>query len=319
MKLHFCCLAVAITASASIDAAPFATSDRSSFARVHGLPHAESAFLLAAGASQQSLNLELTNQFATDSSAGEQLILDGETVATIYRWRYGLSDALEVGIELPWLHQSGGELDRAVEDWHQWFNFPNGDRADFARDQLRYDYSGPRTSRYFDNSNSHIGDVGLQLRYQLLQGLSAQLRLDAPTGSSTGFSGSGAWDGALGINASNREWLDTIGAEVHAGIGFLWFGDSEILPEINKGHAIYGNAALQLPVSWGWTAKVQLEFHTAMYDSALTPLGDTSVQVSFGGEHAIADGLSLELGMSEDISPNTAPDFSFLLGVNYRR
>lgn len=318
MNLKLPLFTALLCASAVLEAAPFATSNRSSFARVHGLPHAESAFLLPAGASQQSLNLELTNQFVSDRNSDEQIIIDGETMATIIRWRYGVSDRVELGVELPWLKQSGGTLDKTVENWHRWFNLPNGDRADFSRDQLRYEYSGPDQTLNFDGTNRHIGDLGLQLRYQLYPAVAAQLRLDAPTGDSDNFSGSGAWDIALGVNMSSRDWLASIDAEVHAGLGILWFGDSEILAQINKGRAVYGNAALELPFYWGWLAKLQLEFHSGMYESSLTPLGSTSFQVSFGGERQLTRSLSVELAVSEDISPNTAPDIGFLVGINYR-
>jgi hypothetical protein len=57
--------------------------------------------------------------------------------------------------------------------------------------------------------------------------------------------------------------------------------------------------------------KLQLDGHTAFYDSDLRQLGDFSTQLVMGGTLGLPWDLLLDLAVSEDSTVTTAPDVVF--------
>ena len=112
-------------------------------------------------------SLYITNTMQAEDSGGESLVID------VANYRYELSLAgrqdLWIGrIAIPLVANSAGELDALIEDWHDFFGFPQGKRDEFPRDQLAIEYSRDGAILYSQTeSASGIGDLSLALGYQV--------------------------------------------------------------------------------------------------------------------------------------------------------
>ena len=129
-----------------------------------------------------------------------------ETVRAGLFLRYGLTDRLEIGAEVPALHRYGGFMDGAIKgvenattglspprkalgDTHYAFNISNGERTIFGG----------------SDGATGLGDVSFFAKYQLLKETSARpamslrVAVKAPTGDTSEVFGSGHPDAGIGL------------------------------------------------------------------------------------------------------------------------
>ena len=181
-----------------------AVTNQNPLVRIYGLPPAESAWLPDGSYREMSLLLDAANSSSQHSNRTESIHFDGETAQVNLRWRAALNDNWLWGVDLPWVHSSGGELDNAIVKWHNLFGFPQGDRKTKREDRLEYRYerNGEVLLQQTEQS-SGMGDIRLHLARQLLrvpdQALSLQLDLKFASGDSDQLHGSGNNDLALGL------------------------------------------------------------------------------------------------------------------------
>ncbi|MFK8018874.1 MAG: DUF3187 family protein [Pseudomonadales bacterium] len=320
LALLICTFSARVTA---LDHSAIPTANRTPIIRTLGLPAAESAIRLSSGDSKLRLTLEHSSLFIVDDEGPERAFIDGESSSVTLSYRRALSDRLVIGAELPLLSHQTGFMDSFVEGWHRTFGFPNGRRDEFARDQLRYSISTPNGSIDLNSSATGLGDIALLAQYKLHDAgtsrLTGQLRVEVPSGDSDELLGSGSVDVAIGGLYANSQLLSAVDAHFNAGAGILFPGDSDLLPELQKNTVFYANATLARRLFKDWlTVKLQLEAHTALYDTNIKALGSTSVQFSFGAGLRLSKRWIMNIAMSEDIAVRTAPDFTVLLGLEYR-
>jgi Protein of unknown function (DUF3187) len=314
--------ALAQADNSSLDT-PFASANRSPLVQIYGLPTAASAQLVPEGKVSSSLQVELANNFTENDSSGEVIRLDGETLRSNIQFRYGLNDHIELGLDIPWISHSGGSLDGFIEDWHEFWYLPEGGRPGSARNQLQYAYQKNGNSRVSLNSDSEgLGDISLSLAYQLdtsdyrQWALRAGLKL--PTGDAEQLLGSDSTDLSLSLNVSDQNLSQNYGIALHASAGILLMDGGEVLDDLREDWLLYSSTTLSWSATPSLTLKLQLDGHTALYDSALTELGSNSAQVIMGGAVRLSEQWSLDLAVSEDIAVDTAPDVVFHLAIKRR-
>lgn len=329
--------AIAESLLVGVDAEPFQTANRSSYIRSLGLPTAESGQWFKSGRTRVSITSELTSQFFVDDTGQQQALLDGETTTVTVRYRQTVSDSVEWGFDIPYIWQDGGGMDSFVEGWHRTFGLPNAGRDDYPRNTIRYKVDAGINPNDNDELHAHahgLADVAASIRWRLSSGVlkanSRQykqasqniaffLKVEAPTGDAKRFTGSDSWDVALGITAFSADLFEAIGASFNGNMGVLLPGDNDMLTVAMKNQVFYGSMMLAWPFIWeGLTLKAQVEAHTPFYESDIKPLGDSSWQLSFGGSVALSSRWAFSVGMSEDVSPHTAPDFTLLATLSYR-
>lgn len=82
---------------------------------------------------------------------------------------YGLGKGFEGGIEIPLLHMNGGYLDAFIQDYHDFFGFPNG-----GRDQVQngiFNYFIAENSQFLYRVGPqalNVGDITLFMKHQIL-------------------------------------------------------------------------------------------------------------------------------------------------------
>lgn len=321
MSLRILVCSIFLTASTalpvwSLEVTPFQVRNFSPTALVHGLSIAETPHLLPAGATSLKTSFDLANNSSLSTRTNEGILLDGESYIATLGMRYGLSDTLQLGIDLPWVWHSEGFMDGFISDWHNFFGLPNGDRDELQNDQLNYLYyrDGKEHLNLQDETNG-FGDLRLQLAWQFKatdqSAFTLQTQLKAPTGNANKLTGSEAWDLSLALSAQRDFPLGKGQGALWGGFGVSWLGDGEVLEDEVEDYAASGwMGAGWVPLNW-LALKLQIDSHTALYDSNLTELGDPAVILTMGGTLALGEKTLLDIGVGEDLNVNASPDVTF--------
>lgn len=319
---------VLVTASTALPAGaleitPFAVRNFSATALVHGLSMAETPYLLPSGEAQLNASFDLVNQSTLNIENNATLVLDGESSITTLGFRYGLSDTLQLGIDLPWVWHAKGSLDGFISDWHDFFGLPNGDRDDLKDDQLNYIITRDSEDRMrLQDPDNGPGDLRLLLAWQFKtteqSAFTLQTQIKAPSGDADKLTGSEAWDASLALSAQRNFPLGAGQGSLWGGLGASWLGDGKVIKEDAEDFA--ANAWLGagwMPLNW-LAFKLQIDSHTALYDSDLEELGDPAMILTLGGTLALGEKTQLDIGVGEDLSVNASPDVSLHMHLAHR-
>lgn len=328
MRLSILLGLIVLTAGVALPAwglelAPFAIRNDLPTVLVHQLAYAEPARLNDPDQVSLHLGFDIANT-ATDSQKNEEsIVIDGQTYVATLGLRYGLADNLQVGIDVPWVWQSKGFLDGFIENFHDFFGLPNGDRNNMPNNEINYSYTNTNGDDFLldDDANS-IGDIRLLGAWQWLKSddLAASLHatIKAPTGDADKFTGSGGWDVSLALSLQRDYALDNGRAALWGGFGGSWLGPGDILEDEAKDWA----ASAWLGAGWSpldWLGlKMQLDGHTALYDSDLKELNDPALMLTLGGTLGLSEKTSLDIGVGEDLVNNSSPDVLFHFALNHR-
>lgn len=303
---------------------PFSTSNRNPFVQVYGLPAAQGAKLNQAGQLSTDLHYEVANSFSQDTKSNEAIFIDGETQRTNIRFRYGIAEGAEIGIDIPYLQHDGGSLDGFIDDWHDFWSLPDGNRPSFAQDQLQYSYQSTyqntdSTLANVSQASQGIGDVTISGAYALTDDPAKQWSLRAsvklPVGDADELLGSESTDIALALHLSDESLMQNRSVNLHASFGVLWMDEGEVLNSLRNDWVVFGSTTLAWQYSPAINLKLQLDAHSAFYDSALTELGDNAMQLSLGGTISLGRQWMLDAAVIEDIAVDTSPDVVFQIGL----
>ena len=286
-----------------------------------GLPSQRDAASEARGMFTAALHSSAANIYVRDGNATEFLNLDGEVLRFALDLRYGLADNWDLQLEVPWLEQSGGHLDKLIDNWHDLWGMPDGGRSDVPRDQLNYQYASPDGGFLLDSSDSGLGDITLALNYAFYRGkegvASLGLGYKFGTGDDGQFLGSGGDDQFIALRFSGAH-LSGLPLRWHGQLGYLRAGDSDLLQGFQEQNLWFAGLALDWLVSEHWSLLAQLDSNAAPTDSQLTALGDPAVTLTGGVRWRFARGWSVDVSLVEDIAVETAADVTFQASLRYR-
>lgn len=300
---------------------PLYNVNQSPLIQIYGLPPLDSARVLPSGESTLDVAVHIANNFTGSSNGGESLTLDGETRRLSLVWRQGLSGGKEWGVELPYVTQSGGFLDRSIEEFHNIFGLPQHGRTDLPRNRIDYRYardgvqllslthaaSGPGDVRLFAGKNVENTSGNYTAAWR------ASLKL--PTGDEAQLLGSGSTDLAVWLSAATtkpkNDW------NWYGGGGLLLMTNGDVLPTIQRNHAVFGSLGVGKSFFPQVTIKGGLEVHSPFYSgSGLRQLGRYTVVGLLGVDWEFAPRKFIEFSMSEDIVVGASPDVAFNLSLN---
>ena len=301
---------------------PFFTFNQSPVIQIHGLPPIESAGVLSSGQSRYKLVNDLASNYTNKLKGNELIIFDGEINRSTFVFAQGLSQSFEWGIQIPYVTHSPGSLDAFIEDWHDFFGFPQGGRDTAVKDRLLYQYQeNGITQLRLDKHSSGIGDVSLTGAWQWSQEnaptrLALRGALSLPSGDSDKLLGSGSTDAAFWVSADrNKNWFDFPGG-VYGGGGVLLMGDGDVLSDKQRRAALFGSFGGGAKVLPWVTLKVQTDFHSPLYKSSqLDQINATAIQIIMGGDLQLTKKVKLDIAVGEDITVKASPDVVFHLGL----
>ena len=313
-------LAIATSASAE----PLHDQDNGPVSGIYNFVEStEGALLLPKGSFGWSLSA-IASSHAVETEAGdESLVFDGETTRAELRLRFAPSDRIELGVELPYVWHSPGQLDGLIDSWHSIFNLPGGSRDFRDSDILQFSYSDASGERLnYGESSSGIGDIRLQAAYRLgdspTHARALRFGATAPTGESENLHGSGAPTFSIGYvgDVSNLGANGRVSAyyRLHA----TWIGEPDLLSDIYKEWVAHVAGGFGFEAAKWLELRAQLAARTATHDSEIEVLGETSMILTFGGNIRLGENYDLMLAVGEDIKVSSSPDVSFQLALRYR-
>lgn len=297
---------------------PISTSNLSPFASSMGLPATRSARTQTG----LSIRTEIANNFTRANQSTEAIVLDGQTTRTSVSGQWQLGDRWSVGFELPYLDHGGGNLDGFIETWHRVFGLPNGRRAEVPQDQFRYAFSDGRQLIDLQRDVGGLGDLQLNTAYQLANNPERQwllrMGIKLPTGDATRLTGSESTDIYVSLHATQPQAFGREDMMLHGSLGVLRTGNGELFPGAANRSIGFGSAAIVWRTWPRVSLKTQVDFHTAPFDSELKEVGEFSAQLVMGGSIQLGTGTRLDIGVSEDIVTDTAPDVAFIFELNHQ-
>lgn len=313
---------VALPASGAEPASqPLYVKNLSPVAGLFGLPSQRAAQATPRGEWTVDLHGSLASHYVNDSNDTQYLNLDGETGRLALELRYGFSDNWDLQLEVPWLDQSGGDLDRVIDDWHDFWGMSDGGRSAVPRDVLDYRYISPQGGFSMQDDASGIGDVSVAVSHAFYRDenstLSAALGYKFGTGDDEEFLGSGADDAYLALRFSGDQ-LSDLPLSWHGQVGYLRAGDSDVLEGMQEQNLWFAGLAMDWRIAQNWSVIAQLDSHGAPLDSQLTGVGDDAVMGTVGARWYFAPQWSVDFSVVEDIRVETAPDVTFQASLRYR-
>ncbi len=300
---------------------PLYVKNLSPVAGLFGLPSQRDAYTTPGGELAAALHSSIASQYVNESSSNEFLNLDGETLRFALELRYGLAQNWDVQLEVPWLDQSGGDLDGAIDDWHDFWGMSDGGRSTVPRNVLDYRYASPEGGFSLQDDASGLGDVSLSLSHEFYHddtsAVSMALGYKFGTGDEEQFLGSGADDVFVALRFSGAH-LSGLPMSWHGQAGYLRAGDSDLLGELQERDLWFAGLALDWQFAQHWSLIAQLDSHAAPLHSDLTGVGDDAVLGTLGTRWYFAPQWSVDISVVEDIRVETAPDVTFQASLNYR-
>jgi Protein of unknown function (DUF3187) len=314
-------IALSITHAASADA--LIDRDNGPLSGLFGFPDSREGSRLAnKGDSRWELSASVSSHSTSDSGGEESLLFDGETMRAGLTWRRGVTERLELGVELPWVRHESGNLDSFIDRWHDIFGLPEGIRDERPHDRLLFRYGDGNQLLTMQRNVEGLGDVRLLGGWRLIEGAngSSALRFSVklPTGDSDSLLGSGGTDISLGL-AGDRSRLtgtDRLGGFYR--VSATWLGAHDL--GIRRNNALVGQ--LSGGISYGLTPRTSLDLQALLrspvYDSDVSPLGDFAASVTMGVRFRLPHDYSLALAVGEDIHPHSMPDVTFSMQLQAR-
>lgn len=312
-------LLIPVCAMADAIDEPLQLPNRQPLAQLHGLQPLRSAEVLADGVTSWRAAVDIANNFVRDETVHESLVLDGESQRYELNFRRGLGAGLEIGVTLPWISYNGGIADNFIEDWHDGFGLPDGDRPAFAARQLQFRYRRDgRELLAFERAESGIGDIQIHAVYRVAQRERSAVALlgavTLPSGDADKLTGSGEPGAAVALALTRNHPFDAP-LTWTANIGAQWLPRGAVLGREQKQAVWFAATELSWAVARDWRLKAQLQAHSALYASDLTALGSDSLQLLLGGSLRLSERWLLDAAIGEDIAVDTAPDVTFQLAL----
>ena len=282
------------------------------------------ATVLRAGETALRADAAYTSLWLTGTgSQDRRFTMDGEYLRAALTLRTGLGRDLELALELPFAHTSGGFLDGFVIDYHDVFGLPDQNRDREPQDLFEIEASrGGQTLWQVSADGFELLDVPLWLTWQLAEpargpGVAVRAGLELPTG-----------DGARGYGNDEIDLSFGVVLEHHV-LGCGWFGhvqhtfagtpDRSRAAGFSFADVTSAGLGVELPLDTGVAGLLQFEWET----STLRPLGIAvterdQVLLWAGLRIDAGSGWNVEVGFGEDLQGLVSPDFTAWLAVGWQ-
>lgn len=286
-------------------------------------PVTQDAGELGAGVTASLSSIEEIQRFPP-YNPNDSVVMDAETIRTVFRGRYGVSESVDVEVELPFLYASGGVLDKFIEDFHEFFNLPDGGRDENVDDDYRVDViSGSDELYALEGNRLGVQDIPIFVTWQLQEetegapAFALRAGLELPTGSESRGFGNGALDvgaGVLGEKSFGR-WT------VVGGMDVVFPGQSDRM-EASPGNSYETLFAFELGGEYRWNDRVSLvagtKWTSPMIASVeLEEIDREIFDLGVGALWDVGDHSRFALSFHEDLVAATGSDFTVHLGYTW--
>lgn len=290
-----------------------------------------------------SVRLDYANTYASTFPVGDRLVaddyyqaappdeyrlfVDTETLRVSVELDWRVASRVQVGATVPFLKHGGGFMDGLVEGFHGLLNLSNGGREWSPRNE--YGVFVVRDRRFWIRSvepaGFRPGDFVLRVKTPLYRDgggfvLSLAGALKLPTGSLETLTGSGGTDIQAALFATWRPRLAGRDMVFHANLAHSLLGGATR----SEGFPLRSISTLLLAFEYRtagrFAALVQTQVNIGPFPgSRLGPLNRTAIEATAGVRYALSESLSLDLGLTENLSQyQNTPDVGLHAGIAWR-
>lgn len=315
--------AQALLAAGRLPAAePFLIQNENPVSRLYGLPAGGDAVPAAPGL-QACVAVDLANSSYAKARGADELVLDGETWVARLDLRRAWSHGWRVAVQVPIVSHQGGGSDDFIEWYHERMGLPQGNRRQRPSGRLEYRYRRNSASQFeLTDPATGLGDIRVSAGAPLWRNGEATRAVDVvagvelPTGDADRLLGSGSTDFSLGLAACDLASLARWNLELQGAAGILALTDGDVLDDLQRNFAGYGNLSLGWRLAGWLVPRLQVDGHSPLFaDAGFAPLDDWAVELVSGATVRLPRGFALDLAVAEDIAVNTTPDVVFHICV----
>ncbi len=250
-------------------------------------------------------------------SPNNSVVMDAETIRTTFKGRHGVSESVDVEIEIPFLYASGGILDKFIEEFHELFSLPDGGRDENAENDFRVDViSGSDELYALEGSTLGVQDIPIFVTWQLQEesdgapAFALRGGLELPTGSESRGFGNGALvvgAGVLGEKSFGR-WT------VVGGMDVVLPGQSDRM-DASSGNSYETMFAFELGGEYRWNDGVSLVAGTKWTSPMITSVDLEEIDreifdLGIGALWDVGQASRFAFSLHEDLVAATGSDFT---------
>jgi hypothetical protein len=264
-----------------------------------------------------------SNTILIESDSTIDTTMKFETFRSALHIKYGITDRLEIGLEIPYYYRNGGFLDPFIMSVENDVGELNPERIKFHDGEFGgYEITqGGETILSGEDHQTGLGDISLSGKYMVLDegpiqpAVSLRVALKFPTGDFDKAFGSGKADIGMGLvlqKSMARRWLFYLNQSVVFPGGN--FGSSDLTLR-----AIYSAA---LAVEFMWTPHFslvgQLDYYTSpFHGTGVRALDNGVFEAAFGFNYRFNSHLLIQLYGIENfaVPQGAAADFTFATNI----
>ena len=288
----------------------------------------EAAPLLPAKRSQIRMEMAESSVILSEQHSNPDVdaVLKFETFRFAFALRYGISDRLEAGIEIPVLYRDKGVLDPFIISIEDAFKRLSPKRLKFSRGAFGGFYIDRNGDRLLSGERGDfgLGDISLHTRYLLWQetptgsALSVHAGIKLPTGREDLLFGRDQVDLGLGLSLQKRVYPKLA----------LHFSQDVVFPLgrfLSTGFTLNPISTTVLALEWIRSSRfswlLQFDLYTSPFHGTGVSVLDTGVfELAFGFDYALRPHVLWQLYLIENLNKpflGSAADFTLATTVSY--
>jgi hypothetical protein len=265
----------------------------------------------------------IVDQLKKTDGSSDRYIIDSGSSRLNLKLGYGITDQLNLELDIPYIDYHGGFLDSPIEIVHQIAGFPYASRSILAQNASQILMTGDQTDIFYvpeKHNNSGIGDIVLTAKRMIYNskshGLSiaARLGLKMPTGSSENLHGSGSWDYGIDLTAS-KNFHNSI---LSTNLSGVFPGEWKISPGIDVQPAF--SWIVSYEYLWGKNLSIILQNHVQtsyLRHEVHSDMSKTIYEWTAGIKYDIGSAFRISFAITENyIHHNNTADFGFHIGIS---
>ena len=241
--------------------------------------------------------------------------------------RYGLSEKLEAGLDVPYLSLSRGYLDEFVERFEDTVGATTP-RSRARQGSYNLNYSFIYNSQSLikrTNASDGLGDIVLKAKYQISKedengfwpNASFRAAVKLPTGEKRSLLGSGEIDYGFGV-LLDKTFSEKI--TVYTGCNFVIIEKPSFFSVLNlKRNIISGLLGVEYLLTQRFSIVVQATGNTTPYPSSGTnALDESAIDLGLGVNYRFKEkeNVSWHFAFTENVNSASSPDVSLDAGFN---
>ncbi len=261
-----------------------------------------------------------TNRWAWKEN---KYLVDGEIFRVSLSATYGLTDWMQVRLEIPFSIQTGGCMDAVIEGFHDLFDLTQAGRDQFPRNRYQILFWRKDGTVYKDHTSSAragLEDIVLSARFLLTRGTrwipqtTVLFHLKLPTGDPDHLFGSGSTDGGVALSLSKRIWR----IYTYLDLQYTRYSDDRLAGIPLRTDQFSGLIAFEYP----WTERLSVVAQLLSSSGAARDFyqfSESTHEVTLGLKARFLRKSVFEFGLIENLFHyDNSPDFGLHFGIYQR-